>query len=299
MPVVGFLSTRSPGEDPQYLAAFRQGLEEGGWIDSRTVAIEYRYAENQYDRLPRLVADLAGDQVAVIATNGPAARVAKAATATIPIVFVAGFDPVQAGLVASLSRPGGNATGVSVFDVGLGSKRLELLHNVVPTASAIGVLVNPTSASRADAILSELRPSATALGLQLVILNAGSDEGIEAAFASIDREKIGALLISGDPFFTGKAKKLARLALRDALPAIFGWREFADAGGLMSYGTSLTEAFHLAGGYTGRILKGEKPAGLPVQQPTKFDLVINLKTAKALGLTVPQVLLAQADQVIE
>ncbi len=299
MPVVGFLGTRGPGEAPHLLAAFRRGLQEAGYIDGRSVAIEYRFAENQYDRLPALAADLVRHRVAVIATNGAGARAAKAATATIPIVFVGGFDPVETGLVASLNRPGGNITGVSVFDVELGPKRLELLHEAVPAATTIAVLVNPTSPTRAESIVSDLRTAALAVGVQLDILNASTDKEIEAAFASVVRQGMGGLVIGGDPFFTSRAEQLTGLALRHAVPAIFGWREFAMAGGLMTYGTSLADSFRLAGVYTGRILKGEKPADLPVQQPTKFELVINLKTAKALGVTIPPVLLGTADEAIE
>jgi putative ABC transport system substrate-binding protein len=299
MPVIGFLGTRASGDDPHLLAALRAGLKEAGYVEGRNVVIEYRFAANQYDRLPALAADLVRRQVAVIAANGFAAQAAKAATATIPIVFVAGFDPVEVGLVASLSQPGGNVTGVSILDVELGPKRLELLHELVPTATTMVALVNPSDPKRAETILRELRAAARTLALQLHVLQAGTDRDLDAVFATLVQLRAGGLVIGGEPFFNSRSEQLGALTRRQAVPAIYQLREFAAAGGLMSYGGSLTDAYRLVGVYTGRILKGEKPADLPVQQSTKVDLIINLKTAKALGLTVPLSLLGRADEVIE
>jgi putative tryptophan/tyrosine transport system substrate-binding protein len=299
LPVVGFLNSRGPGDDQYLLAAFRQGLKEAGFVEGQNVAIEYRWAEGQYDRLPALAADLVHRQVAVIAANGLAARTAKTATTTIPIVFVAGFDPVEVGLVASLNQPGGNITGVSVLDVELGPKRLELLHELVPTANGMAVLVNPTDPARAETISRGLQAAASTLGLQLHVLHASTDHDFDTVFASLAQLKAGGLVISGDPFFNSRSEQLGALTSRHAVPAIHELPEFAAAGGLMSYGGSLTDAYRLVGVYTGRILKGEKPIDLPVQQYTKIELIINLRTAKALGLTVPQILLGRADEVIE
>ena len=299
MPVVGFLGTRASGDDPQLLTAFRRGLKEVGYVEGQNVATEYRFAENQYDRLPKLAADLVRRGVAVIVANGRAAQAAKEATATIPIAFVAGFDPVEVGLVASMSRPGGNVTGVSILDVELGPKRLQLLHELVPSATIIALLVNPSDPSRAETTSKELQAAAQTLGLQLHILHASSDRDFDAVFARLVELRVGGLVIGGEPFFNSRSEQLGALTVRHALPAIYQLRAFVATGGLVSYGGSLTDAYRLVGIYTGRILKGEKPADLPIQQATKIEMIINLKTAKMLGLTVPQSLLGRADEVIE
>jgi putative ABC transport system substrate-binding protein len=299
MPVIGFLNSRGAGDDPHLLAAFRQGLKEAGFVEGQNLAIEYRWAEGQYDRLPALAADLVRRQVAVIAANGLAARTAKAATTTIPIVFVAGFDPVEVGLVASLNQPGGNITGVSVLDVELGPKRLELLHELVPTANGMAVLVNPTDPARAETISRGLQAAASTLGLRLHVLHASTDHDFDTVFARLAQLQAGGLVIGGEPFFNSRSEQLGALTSRHAVPAIHELPEFAAAGGLMSYGGSLADAYRLVGVYTGRILNGEKPIDLPVQQYTKIELIINLKTARALGLTVPLALLTRADEVIE
>jgi putative ABC transport system substrate-binding protein len=298
MPIIGFLSTGSPNALANLVAAFRQGLNEIGYVEHRNVGIEYRWAEGQYDRLPALAAELVRRQVAVIAATGggPSPQAAKAATATIPIVFHVGGDPVAAGLVASFARPGGNITGVVSLNPELVPKRLELLREVVPTANVIAVLINPRAG---NSYLSDLPAAARTLGLQLQVLHASSDRDFDLVFADLVRLKLGALLIGSDPFFNSRIEQLAALALRHRLPAIYQEREFAAAGGLMSYGGSFRDLFRVVGTYTGRILKGEKPADLPVQQATKVELIINLKTAKALGLTVPLALLGRADEVIE
>jgi putative tryptophan/tyrosine transport system substrate-binding protein len=299
MPVIGFLGTRASGDDPQLLTAFRRGLKEAGFVEGQNVLIEYRFAENQYDRLPALAADLVRRQVAVIAANGPAALAAKAATATIPIVFTAGFDPVAVGLVASLNQPGGNITGVSILDVELGPKRLELLHELVPTANIIAVLVNPTDPARAEIISRELQAAARTLGLQLHVLHASTDRDFDTVFPRLVQLRAGGLVIGGEPFFNSRSEQLGALTIRHAVPAIYQLRAFAAAGGLVSYGGSLTDAYRISGVYTGRILNGEKPGDLPVQRSTKVEMIINLKTAKALGLTVPLTLIGRADEVIE
>jgi len=299
MPVIGFLGSRAAGDDPHLLAAFRRGLKEVGYVEGQNVAIEYRFAENQYGRLPGLVADLVRRKVAVIAANGPAAQAAKAATATIPIVFTAGFDPVKVGLVASLNQPGGNITGASILDVELGPKRLQLLHELVPTATVIAVLVNPSDPTRAGTIEKGLKVAARTLGLQLHILQASTESDFDKVFASLVRLRAGGLVIGGDPFFNSQSEQLGALSIRHAVPTIYQLRSFAAGGGLASYGGSLTDAYHASGVYTGRILKGAKPADLPVQQSTNVELVINLKTAKALGLTIPQSLLLRADEIIQ
>ena len=299
IPIIGFLNSRAAGDDPHLLTAFRQGLKEVGYVEGQNVAIEYRFADGQDNRLPALAADLIRRHVTVIAANGLAAQAAKAATATIPIVFTAGFDPVEVGLVVSMSRPGGNITGVSVLDVELGPKRLELLHALVPTATIIAVLVNPTDPARAETITRNMEAEGRNLGLQLQILHASTDRDFDAVFARLVQLRTAGLVIGGDPFFNSRAERLGALTLRHAVPAIYQFREFATAGGLASYGANLTDSYRLTGVYTGRILRGEKPGDLPIQRATKVELVINQKTAKALGLTLPQSLLLRADEVIQ
>jgi putative ABC transport system substrate-binding protein len=297
IPVIGFLENASSTENPDRLAAFREGLRDTGYVEGRNVAVEYRWAEGQYDRLPSLAADLLGRRVAVIAASGAAVPVAKAATTTIPIVFLLAVDPVASGVVASLSRPGGNLTGVSTLGVDVGPKRLELLHEFVPRATDLALLVNPTNPFAAP-LSKDLQAAAQLLGLQLHVLNASTEQDIDAAFATMDQRGVGGLVITPDGFFISRREQLAALSLRHALPAVFQYRDFAAAGGLMSYGGT-TDSFRLVGVYVGRILNGEKPGDLPVQQSTKVELIINLKTAKALGLTVPLTLLDRADEVIE
>jgi len=299
IPIIGFLNSRAAGDDPHLLTAFRQGLKEVGYVEGQNVAIEYRFADGQDNRLPALAADLIRRHVTVIAANGLAAQAAKAATATIPIVFTAGFDPVEVGLVVSMSRPGGNITGVSVLDVELGPKRLELLHALVPAATIIAVLVNPTDPARAETITRNMEAEGRNLGLQLQILHASTDRDFDAVFARLVQLRTAGLVIGGDPFFNSRAERLGALTLRHAVPAIYQFREFATAGGLASYGANLTDSYRLTGVYTGRILRGEKPGDLPIQRATKVELVINQKTAKALGLTLPQSLLLRADEVIQ
>jgi len=294
-PVIGFLWSRSPGDDPQLVAAFREGLKQVGYIEGQNVVIDYRFAENQYDRLPALAADLVRRQVAVIYANGPAARAAKQATAKVPIVFSAGFDPVEAGLVPSLNRPGGNITGVTILDVELGPKRLELLHELVPATSTVAALVNPSDPARTETTAKLLQAAARTLGLQLVILHASTDAELDAVFASLTQLRAGGLVIGGEPFFNSRVKQLAALSIRYAVPTVYQ----LPAGGLASYGGNLTDALRVAGLYSGRILKGEKPADLPIQQATKIELILNLKTAGALGINVPLMLRARADEVIE
>ena len=300
MPVIGFLSGGTPRGYTFLVAAFREGLKEAGYVEGQNVAIEYRWAEEHNDRLPSLAADLVGRRVAVIAgTSAPAALAAKAATTTIPIVFEAGPDPIELGLVTSLNRPGGNVTGVSNFYALLVAKQFELLHEMVPNSTAIGVLVNPTSPNLAESTARDAQQAGRLLGKQTHILNASTEGQVDTAFAALARMRPDALLIGGDAFFTSRRAQLATLATRQGLPTIYNVREFATAGGLMSYGASLVDAYRQTGIYTGKILKGAKPAELPVMQPSKFELVINLTTAKAFGLQIPAKLLALADEVIE
>ena len=300
MPVIGMLGATTAQGYAAQLAAFRRGLAEVGFVEGRDVAIEYRWAEDQYERLPELAADLVRRHVAVIATiGGNAASVAaKAATRTIPVVFHGSVDPVEAGFVASLNRPGGNLTGVVTLNIDTGQKRLELMHELVPTASTIALLLNPTN-TVAETQTKDLQAAARTLGLELHVLHATTEREFEPAFADLMRLRAGGLVIGTDGFLVSSSEQLAALTLRHAVPAIFQYRAFVEAGGLMSYGGSVTDSYRLSGIYSGRILKGEKPADLPVQQATKVELILNLKTAKALGLTVPLPLLGRADEVIE
>jgi putative ABC transport system substrate-binding protein len=297
MPVIGYLGSESAEPYASRLQAFRRGLREAGLEEGRNVAIEYRWAESQYERLPTLVADLVRRRAAVIVANGPAVAAAKSATSTIPIVFVIAGDPVVLGFVASLNRPGGNLTGVANLNVELGPKRLELLHELLPTTTAIAVLINPTNMN-AERLTKEHEAAASRLGLALTVLHASSEYDFPAVFTAVVQRRVGALVIATDAFFNGRGGQLAALALRDGLPTIYN-REFAAAGGLVSYGGSPTDDWRLVGLYAARVLRGEKPADLPVQQSTKVELVINLKTAKALGITVPITILGRADEVIE
>jgi ABC-type uncharacterized transport system substrate-binding protein len=299
IPVVGFLSTRTAADSANFVAAFRGGMKEVGFVDGQTVSVEYRWAGSQHDRLAELVGDMVRARVAVIAALGPPAAVAaKAATATVPIVFTVGSDPVKTGLVANLGRPGGNATGVNIFSAELGAKRLGLLHDLMPAASTVALLVNPYFPD-VGSYVSEVEAAARAIGWQVRVVNAGNEGEIDAAFATILQLHADAAFVAADPFFAGQRHQIVALAARHAIPTVYEAREFPAAGGLMSYGTNLIDAYRLAGVYVGRILKGEKPADLPIVQPTKFELVINLKTAKALRLTFPPGLLAIADEVIE
>jgi putative ABC transport system substrate-binding protein len=298
MPVIGFLNSGSPGGYAPYVAAFRQGLKETGYVEGQNVAIEYRWAEGQYDRAPAMAAELVRRQVAVIVANSPGVMAVKAAVATIPIVFTTAQDPVQIGLVASLARPGGNVTGVTQLHAAVAPKRLALAHELVPAATVIAVLVNPTTPD-AETELGDLQAAARTLGLQLHVLYATTERDFDTVFATLVQSRAGALVIGNGPFFFSQSEQLAALALRHALPTIFEDRAFAATGGLMSYGGSSLDMYRTAGIYTGRILKGEKPADLPVQQATKIELIINLKTAKTLGLTIPETLLATANEVIE
>jgi putative tryptophan/tyrosine transport system substrate-binding protein len=300
LPVIGLLGSASPDLWADRLRPFRHGLSETGYVEGNNVVIEYRWAEGQNDRLPALAANLVRHKVTVIAVlgNTPSTLAAKAATSTIPIVFVVGVDPVEAGLVASLNRPGGNLTGVTTLDVEVGAKRLELLHELVPSVTVVALLVNPTSPKLAESTTKDLQEAARTLGLQLHVLHASTERDFDTVFAALVRLGAGALVIGTDAFFDSRREQLAALAVRYAVPTIYAGG-FALAGGLMSYGGSYTDAFHQVGVYTGRILKGEKPAELPVARSTKVELFINLKTAKALGLTVPLSLLGRADEVIE
>jgi putative ABC transport system substrate-binding protein len=298
-PVIGFLNGASPEGYAPYVAAFHQGLKEAGYVEGQNVAIEYRWAQGQYDRLPALAADLVRRQVAVIAVGtNPAAPAAKAATATVPIVFTTGLDPVKEGLVASLNRPGGNLTGVTNLAVEVAPKALELLHKLVPAATVIALLVNPTNPS-AQALSRDLQTAARTLGLQLHILHASTERDFDTVFATFLQLRAGGLVIGTDGFFNTQSERLATLTVRHAVPAIFPYREFTAAGGLMSYGVSIRDLYRLVGVYTGRILRGEKPGDLPVQQSTKFEFVINLQTARALGIEVPNSIQLLTDELIE
>jgi putative tryptophan/tyrosine transport system substrate-binding protein len=299
IPVIGFLNAASPAGYAKYVAAFHAGLKESGYVEGQNVTIEYRWAEGHYDRLPEMAADLVRRRVSVIVANTPANLAAKKASDTIPIVFTTASDPVQIGLVSSFNRPGGNVTGVSQINVALGPKRLELAHELMPAAIGVALLVNPSDPARAEMLSKEVQVAADHMGMQLHILRAGTDPEIETAFAGFAQLKAGVLVIGGDAFFNSRSKLLAELSSRYAVPAIYEYREFTDAGGLMSYSGSINESYRWAGIYTGRILKGAKPADLPVQRSTTVELIVNLKTAKALGVTVPLSLLGRADEVIE
>jgi putative tryptophan/tyrosine transport system substrate-binding protein len=300
MPIIGFLSTRSPEDIPHLLAAFRRGLAENGYVEGQNVTIEYRWALGQYDRLRALAAELAGRPVVMFVTAGgePAALAAKAATSTLPIAFIIGGDPVKVGLAASYNRPGGNATGISILTSMLDPKRLGLLHELMPQAATVGALLNPNFPGF-EGQLKDVQEAARAIGVQIFVLRASDDREVEAVFETVAQQRIPALVIGADPFFDTQRDKLVALAARHAVPAMYHFREFVTAGGLMSYGIDISEVWRQIGGYAGRILKGAKPADLPVMQPTKFEFVINLKTAKALGLAIPAGLLSFVDEVIE
>ena len=300
VPVIGFLNSASPGPFAALLVAFHKGLNDGGYVEGRNVAVEYRWAEGQYARLPELAADLVRRQVALIAATGGSqtARAAKAVTATIPILFIGGPNPVGEGLVANFNRPGGNVTGVAVYTSELMAKRLQLLGELVPRAVTIALLLNPTGFA-ADAEAQEVETATRAVGQQMILLNASAESDFEPAFASAVRQRADALLVGADPFFNSRRAQLVALAARHAMPAAYPWREYADAGGLMSYGSSIAGAYRLTGRYASRILKGDKPGDLPVQMPTRFELIINVKTASSLGLSVPINLFVAADELIE
>jgi putative tryptophan/tyrosine transport system substrate-binding protein len=300
LPKIGVLCSKSPSEEARLLARFRQGLNEIGYVEGHNVAIEYRWANDQNDRLPELVADLVRRQVTVIATPGshPATLAAKAATTTIPIVFTTSGDPIALGLVAHLSRPGGNMTGVTSMGVELGPKQLEVLHELVPTATTMALLINPGSPAIAESTTKQVQAAARTLGLNLQVVHASTELDFDTVFATLI-QRAGGLVIGPDAFFTARAEKLGALALRHRVPAIYQYPEFTAAGGLMSYGASITDMYRQAGVYVGLILKGEKPADLPVRQSTRVELIVNLKTARALGLTVPLMLLGRADEIIE
>jgi putative tryptophan/tyrosine transport system substrate-binding protein len=300
MPMIGFLSSRSPGESASVVVAFRQGLNEAGYVEGQNVAIEFRWAEGEIDRLTAMATDLVSRQVAVIVAAGGdrPALAAKAATSTIPIVFAGSDFPVKIGLVASLSRPGGNVTGASLFTSELEAKKLAVLRELTPSAPLIAMLVNPTNPS-AETDIEDVQKAASSVGQRILLLRASSEAEIDTAFESVLRHRADSLLVAHDPIFLSRRDQFIALAARHRVPAIYEFREFVVDGGLMSYGSKITDNYRLAGNYTGRILKGTKPADLPVQQPTKFELVINLKTAKALGLEVPATLLTRADEVIE
>ena len=300
MPVVGYLSSRSPGESAAVVSAFHRGLGEAGYVVGQNVTVEYRWAEGQYDRLPTLAAELVGLRVAAILAAGgpPSALAAKKTTSKIPIIFSAADDPVGLGLVESLSRPGGNITGMSLFNSALGAKRLALLHELVPSAGTIAYLTNPANPSvRLE--LEAVEEAARRFDIDLQVLNASNDQEIEKAFARSTKSRIGAIIVAGEPFFDSRRAEIVDLAAKFAIPASYSWRENVTLGGLLSYGTSISDSYRNSGLYCARILRGEKPSDLPVMQPTKFELTINLRTAKALGLTVPPALLTGADEVIE
>src|SRR5215467_7243748 len=300
VPMIGYMDTASASTTAHLVEAFRRGFSAAGYDEGRNVAIEYRWAEGDYDKLPALAAELVRLQVAVIATiNTPTILAAKAATRTIPIIFGVGVDPIKFGLVASLNRPGGNLTGVTQLNIEMEAKRVQLLHELVPAATSIGLLINPTSPAYSEAAREAAQSAAQILGVRLLILNASTEEAIEAAFVTLVEERAGPLLVSGDSFLVSKRNQIVALAARYAVPALYPRREFTDIGGLMSYGPSLPEVYYQVGDYTGRILKGAKPADLPVQQSTKFELVINAKTAKALGIEVPISMQMLASDVIE
>jgi putative ABC transport system substrate-binding protein len=299
MPVIGFLNSTSPGSIRRQVAAFHQGLKDAGYVEGQNAAIEYRWAHGQYERLPALAAELVQRPVAVLAaTSTPAALAAKAVTTTLPTVFTTAANPVELGLVAGLSRPGGNVTGATQLNVEIGPKRLELVRELIPMATVVGLLVNPTNPA-ATTLSRDLEAAARTLGLELHVLNASTERDIDEAFATLVQRRASALVFVADPFFVDRSEQLGALTLRHALPTIFQYQEFLDAGGLISYSGSATDSYRWAGNYSGRILKGEKPADLPVHQSTKVELIINLKTAKALGLEVPRTLIARADEVIE
>jgi ABC-type uncharacterized transport system substrate-binding protein len=300
VPVVGFLSSRSPSESAAVATAFRQGLGETGFTVGQNVAIEYRWAEGHYDRLPALAAELVSLKVAAILAAGgpPSALAAKKATSTIPVVFSAADDPVGLGLVASLSRPGGNVTGMSLFNASLVAKRLALLHELVPTAGSVAYLTNPANPS-VGLEVKAVQEAANTFGLDLLVVDASTDQEIEAAFAHLAERHIGAVIVAGEPFFDSRRAAIVELAAKGAIPASYSWRENVAIGGLLSYGTTINESYRNSGIYCGRILKGERPSDLPVMQPTKFEMTINLKTARTLGLNVPPAILTAADEVIE
>ncbi|MGA8698267.1 MAG: ABC transporter substrate-binding protein [Xanthobacteraceae bacterium] len=300
MPVIGFLNSRAPGNLPKLLAAFRQGLNDTGYIEGQNVAIEYRFAENQYERLPALAADLVRHQVSVIAATGsPAALAAMRATPIIPIVFETSGDPIKLGLVANLNRPGGNVTGVTQLVQEVEPKLLELLHELLPSIRIVALLVNPADPTLAEANRSAVLAAAHNLGLELQILNASSEHDFDGVFKKLTELRAGALMIGGDALFTAHSEQLAALAVRHGVPAFYKGREFAAAGGLIAYGSEIADSYRLVGNYTGRVLNGEKPADLPVQRATKIQLIINFKTAKALGITIPLPVSGRADEVIE
>jgi putative ABC transport system substrate-binding protein len=300
MPVIGFMSSRSERESSSVISAFQQGLSEAGFIATRDVAIEYRWADGDYGRLPKLAADLVSRRVAVLLAAGgpPSALAAKAATSVIPVIFPGADDPVRLGLVASLNKPGGNVTGMSVFGAELGAKRLSLLRELIPSAEVFAYLANLANPS-AELLLDEVKAAAASLKIDLKVLNASTEKGIDEAFESLAKLRVNGIVVAGEPFFDSERVRIVALAAKNGIPASYGFREYALAGGLMSYGTSITDSYRMAGLYVARVLKGEKPSELPVIQPTKFELVINLKTAKTLGLIVPPTLLARADEVIE
>lgn len=300
-PIIGFLSSRSAGESEPFVAAFHGGLQEGGFFDGRNLTVEYRWAENQYDRLPEMAAELVGRHVAVIVAAGGtvSAFAAKAATSTIPIVFTSAGNPVEIGLISSLSRPGGNMTGSdATLTSELDAKRLQLLHDLLSGNRAIGVMVNPKRPDAAGQV-AQIDAAGQALGLQLKFLHTSSEADFDSAFAELVRQRLNGLMIGADPLFVSRRDQIIALAARHSVPTIYGWRDFVVSGGLISYGANLAGAYHQAGAYAARILRGAKPADLPVERPTKFELVVNLKTAKALGLPIPLSVLARADEVIE